>query len=93
MNTEDLNIQDSLRPNIESPTIANRSSFIKGWKKAVEGHRVGTADAGEDNWFTVGWHAGNTFGLRDDEFRFTLFLWTLNQRRLALGLPNIESIS
>lgn len=93
MNNEEIKIQDLWEPNIKDPSTHNRTSFIRGWNEAVNNESLGTAESGKDNWRTVGWHAGKTFGNRDDEFRHTLFLWTTNQRRLALGLPTIDHLS
>lgn len=92
MNPEDLNIQNLEEPNIVDPTEKNRRSFIRGWNEAVEGTSLETAEQGEDNWRTVGWHAGETFGKHDNEFRYALFLWTLNQRRKTIGLEEMNSL-
>jgi hypothetical protein len=93
MKPEDLKIQDLLSPNIKNPGVGNRSSFIRGWNEAISGEGLGTVEIGKDVWRTIGWHAGNTFGKRDDDFRYALFMWSLNQRRLALGLPEINHLS
>lgn len=92
MNPEDLKIQDLLEPNIDNPTEANRNSFIRGWNEAIEGKSLGTGEAGKDDWRTVGWHAGKTFGQLNNEFRYALFMWTLNQRRKTIGLNEIISL-
>ena len=92
MGEYDIKVQDLREPDIWEPSKHNRQSFIRGWNEAVEGDRPGTVDSGEDNWRTVGWHAGREFGERDRAFKYQLFLWTANQRRLALGLPALEKL-
>ena len=93
MSSDDLNVQNLRKPDIEKPTKANRQSFIRGWNEAVNNEALGTAEAGEDNWRTAGWQAGNTFGDQANEFRYKLFLWTINQRRLALGLSVLGKLT
>jgi hypothetical protein len=98
MKQENLEIQDLSEPEILKPTRYHRTSFRRGWHDVVlRGSQPVTIGDQKVTWRQEGRRAAVAFREIMPEltegFIHAVFLWSVNQRRLTVGLNRLERLA